>query len=62
MLESVKRSGQGQGIDEYLPFRRQGNVIVPCFACPEPGFNMPDDQWESLDSDFQYAAFSNISL
>lgn len=47
----LKRSGQVHGIDTCFPFRRKGNAIVVCFACPEPGFNVPDDQWEELDND-----------
>lgn len=38
-----KRSGQEHGIDEHFLHRMPGSVMVPCFACPEPGFNMDDD-------------------
>lgn len=38
-----KRSGQEHGIDAHFPHRMPGSVMVPCFACPEPGFNMNED-------------------
>ena len=28
--------------------------MVTCFACPEPGFNMPEEQWNSLHNDLRY--------
>ncbi|PPQ98101.1 hypothetical protein CVT26_003271 [Gymnopilus dilepis] len=46
-LTLVKNSGQAHNIDRYFPLRRPGSVIVPCFACPEPDFNVPEDQWGS---------------
>ncbi|KAF7975232.1 hypothetical protein HWV62_10194 [Athelia sp. TMB] len=42
-LVMLKRSGQAHGIDALLPHRPKGSVIVPCFSCPEPGFNMEFD-------------------
>jgi hypothetical protein len=53
-LTLIKNSGQAYDIDRFLPLRRQGNVMVTCFACPEPGFNMPEEQWNSLDDDLRY--------
>lgn len=38
----LKRSGQAHGIDIYLPLRAPGSVVVACFSCPEPGFNMAE--------------------
>ena len=50
----LKRSGQAHGIDEHLPLRPPGSVVVPCFACPEIGFNMElEDQ--AIDEDFRCA-------
>jgi hypothetical protein len=43
-----KRSGQCHGIDKHFPKRVPGGVVVPCFACPEPGFNMEE---EDLDDE-----------
>ncbi|KAJ7721362.1 hypothetical protein B0H16DRAFT_1335380, partial [Mycena metata] len=38
-LTLLKRCGQMHGIDELLPHRPAGNLLVWCPACPEPGFN-----------------------
>ncbi|KAJ7443174.1 hypothetical protein B0H11DRAFT_1881567 [Mycena galericulata] len=38
-LTLKKRSGQMHGIDQLLPYRPAGNLLVWCPACPEPGFN-----------------------
>lgn len=38
-----KRSGQCHGIDKHFPQRVPGGVVVSCFACPEPGFNMKEE-------------------
>ncbi|KAG6848674.1 hypothetical protein H0H93_014968 [Arthromyces matolae] len=53
-LTLLKRSGQVHGIDIHFPFRPPGNVIVPCFSCPEPGFNVPNDQWEMDDEELRH--------
>ena len=48
-LTSRRQSGQGQGIDEFLPENRYpGSVAVVCPACPEPGFNLPEDWKEKV--------------
>lgn len=56
-LTSRRRSGQGQGIDEFLPHNRyQGSVAVICPACPEPGFNLPENWKDQLkDPEQRYA-------
>ncbi|KAF9536538.1 hypothetical protein CPC08DRAFT_595712, partial [Agrocybe pediades] len=51
VLTLLKRSGQVHNIDVHFPFRRKGNVMVPCFSCPEYGFNVPDEHWTDLDDD-----------
>ncbi|KAF7323994.1 CxC2 domain-containing protein [Mycena kentingensis (nom. inval.)] len=38
-ITAVKRAGQLHGIDQVVPHRPPGNVIVWCPACPQPGFN-----------------------
>ncbi|KAK6984264.1 hypothetical protein R3P38DRAFT_3332856 [Favolaschia claudopus] len=38
-LTLVKRAGQLHGIDTLLSHRPNGNLLVWCPACPEPGFN-----------------------
>jgi hypothetical protein len=50
----LKRSGQVHGIDLCFPFRRPGSVSVTCFGCPEPGFNVPDEQLDIIDEDLMY--------
>lgn len=45
-ISALFQSGQGFSIDKHLNTqRRQGLISMPCLACPEPGFNMPDG-WE----------------
>ncbi|KAK6992405.1 hypothetical protein R3P38DRAFT_2570469 [Favolaschia claudopus] len=38
-LTMLKRLGQMHGIDRLLPHRPEGNLVLYCPACPEPGFN-----------------------
>ncbi|KAF8965358.1 hypothetical protein BDZ97DRAFT_1904028 [Flammula alnicola] len=45
VLKAMMRLGQCHGIDQILPNRRPGNLIVFCPACPEPGVNM-EPGWE----------------
>ncbi|KAF7973122.1 hypothetical protein HWV62_16156 [Athelia sp. TMB] len=52
-LTMLKRSGQAHEIDKHLPLRPPGSVVVPCFACPEPGFNMSLDDQE-IDEEFRH--------
>ncbi|KAK7035593.1 hypothetical protein R3P38DRAFT_3183388 [Favolaschia claudopus] len=40
VLALVKRMGQEHGIDAMFPHRPEGNVVLYCPSCPEPGFNM----------------------
>lgn len=55
-LARLKRSGQGLGIAKHLP-HQSNSVAVTCPACPEPGFNMPDDWQETLSpSNFHTSA------
>ncbi|KAF9024287.1 hypothetical protein BDZ89DRAFT_954844 [Hymenopellis radicata] len=51
-VTGIKRSGQLFGIDRFFPNRPPGSVVVACFACPEPGFNVPDRYWIEIDDDF----------
>ncbi|KAF8952930.1 hypothetical protein BDZ97DRAFT_1670418 [Flammula alnicola] len=53
-LTMIKRSGQVHQIDKEFPLRREGNLAVPCFACPEPGFNVPNEQWGSVDEELGF--------
>jgi hypothetical protein len=60
-----KRSGQEHGIDVHFPHRMPGSVMVPCFACPEPGFNMDEDDdmdEEDIRSAHKSQIFGSCSL
>ena len=52
-LQMRKRSGQCHGVK--YPNRREDLITVPCFACPWPGVNLPDD-WEKTDKDIRLVA------
>ncbi|KAJ7033844.1 hypothetical protein C8F04DRAFT_1183806 [Mycena alexandri] len=39
VLTLKKRVGQEHGIDEFIPLRPKGNLVLYCPSCPEPGFN-----------------------
>ena len=49
----LKKSGQAHDINTVLTLRPQGSVVVPCFSCPEPGFNMVK-VCNSTNEDFRY--------
>jgi hypothetical protein len=49
----LKRSGQAHGIDSILTLRPKGSVVVSCFSCPEPGFNMAEI-YDPANEDFRY--------
>ena len=46
-----KRSGQEHDIDAHFPHRMPGSVMVPCYACPEPGFNMNENDMDDMDDE-----------
>jgi len=41
-LTAVKRLGQAHSIDSLLPNRKEGNLVVHCPCCIEPGVNMEE--------------------
>ncbi|KAK7444303.1 hypothetical protein VKT23_015315 [Stygiomarasmius scandens] len=49
-LQMYKQSGQGHNIDEIMevmvPGWQKRSLIVPCFACPQRGFNMEEEVLE----------------
>jgi hypothetical protein len=50
-----KQLGQAHGIDKCVPQRPDGNLVLYCPACPEPGFNInaiqtPLPQWARYGS------------
>ncbi|KAK7006975.1 hypothetical protein R3P38DRAFT_2554914 [Favolaschia claudopus] len=55
-LTMLKRLGQMHGIDRLLPHRPEGNLVLYCPACPEPGFNSEPNAssiQRTLDGNFQ---------
>ncbi|THU84007.1 hypothetical protein K435DRAFT_688454, partial [Dendrothele bispora CBS 962.96] len=59
VLQMYKRSGQGLDIDEIfqtvVPGWQKRSLIVPCFACPQPGFNMEEEVLEEDEMNLAYA-------
>lgn len=55
-LKMFKRAGRCHGIT--YPNRDSNLLTVPCFTCPWPGVNLPDD-WENTPEKLQQV--SNIS-
>ncbi|KAL1712183.1 hypothetical protein EV715DRAFT_214149 [Schizophyllum commune] len=56
------RSGQCHNIDAKFPYRPKGNIIPPCFACPEPGFNIAYEEWEDVDPDMDHVQLLCLML
>ncbi|OCH85162.1 hypothetical protein OBBRIDRAFT_740373 [Obba rivulosa] len=50
-LTMLKRAGHGHKI--VLPGRPADSLAVPCFGCPSPGFNMPDN-WKDTPKELSY--------
>ncbi|KAF9014452.1 hypothetical protein BDZ89DRAFT_449301 [Hymenopellis radicata] len=51
-LEKRRRSGQAQGIDEFITHRRPGSTSIFCPACPDPGWNVSmEEVWEASEAD-----------
>ena len=50
-LTALIWSGDAYGIK--LPGRPEGDLTVPCFACPWPGMNLPEG-WKDVDERLQY--------
>jgi hypothetical protein len=64
-LTMIKRGGQAHGIDKHFPFRPKGSVVVPCFSCPEFGFNLPPNLYfpagnSELEHLFRYVFQLNL--
>ncbi|KAJ7436964.1 hypothetical protein B0H11DRAFT_1754208 [Mycena galericulata] len=73
-LDLLESSGQMHGIDLLLPHRPEGNLVLYCPACPEPGFNTDpavsatplslrhlNQSQRTLDGNFQCNQFSKNS-
>ncbi|KAI0359016.1 hypothetical protein OH77DRAFT_1502180 [Trametes cingulata] len=50
-LTMVKRSGRRHGV--AVPGRNPEDLTVPCFACPIPSFNLPED-WKQTPDHLKY--------
>ncbi|KAL0058117.1 hypothetical protein AAF712_015211 [Marasmius tenuissimus] len=60
----VKRCGGWHGLDSHFPLRKGGCLAFPCFACPEPGFNV-GESWseeEDVDEEFLHLASAFWSI
>ncbi|KAJ7433022.1 hypothetical protein B0H11DRAFT_1759384 [Mycena galericulata] len=57
MMEMLKRAGRGHD-DSGTRGTKQGELALPCRACPQPGINLPDGwdeiDWDSMDEDQRY--------
>ncbi|KAK0466510.1 hypothetical protein IW261DRAFT_1346638, partial [Armillaria novae-zelandiae] len=53
-LTMYKQGGQVHNMDTYFPSRPTGSVVVPCFSCPERGFNVTDTIMETISDENQH--------
>ncbi|KAJ6492734.1 hypothetical protein C8R47DRAFT_1070284 [Mycena vitilis] len=58
MMEMLKRAGRGQD-DSGVAGTGQGELALPCRACPHPEINLPDGwdkiNWDEMDEDQRQA-------
>ncbi|KAK0474520.1 hypothetical protein IW261DRAFT_1422824 [Armillaria novae-zelandiae] len=52
-LTMYKWGGQVHNMDTYFPSRPTSSVVVPCFSCPERGFNVMDTIMETVSDENQ---------
>jgi hypothetical protein len=52
MMEMFKRAGWGQD-DSGVAGTGQGELALPCRACPDPEMNLPEG-WDEMDEDQRY--------
>jgi hypothetical protein len=54
MMEMMKRAGRGQD-DSGVGGTGQGELALPCRACPDPEMNLPEGwdeiNWDEMDED-----------
>ncbi|KAK0243559.1 hypothetical protein EDD85DRAFT_988135 [Armillaria nabsnona] len=53
-LTMFKQSSQVHGVDQHFPSRPAGSVAVPCFSCPERGFNVSDTVMDTITDEYQH--------
>ncbi|KAJ7113911.1 hypothetical protein C8R44DRAFT_740790 [Mycena epipterygia] len=60
MMTRMKRAGRGHA-DSGVLGTAQGELVLRCRACPQPGRNLPPDwdkiDWESMPEDLRYKYF-----
>lgn len=61
VLIATKRLGQAHGINSLLPHRPQGNLLVFCPACPEPGVNM-ETQWQHTPKSYAHLNQTQLTI
>ncbi|KAJ7182540.1 hypothetical protein C8R43DRAFT_1116179 [Mycena crocata] len=55
----MKCAGRGHD-DGGVAGTKQGELALRCHACPQPGWNLPDD-WETMDKDQRYKYFTELA-
>ncbi|KAF7352102.1 CxC2 domain-containing protein [Mycena venus] len=64
MMEMLKRAGRGHD-DSGVCGTHQGELALPCRACPQPGINLPEGwdeiDWDTMDEDQRYKYFLYLS-
>ncbi|KAF8209732.1 hypothetical protein K438DRAFT_1571533 [Mycena galopus ATCC 62051] len=64
MMEMLKRAGRGHD-DSGVGGTKQGELALPCRACPHPGINLPEGwneiDWDTMDEDQRYKYFLFLS-
>ncbi|KAJ7839911.1 hypothetical protein B0H13DRAFT_1649958 [Mycena leptocephala] len=57
MMDMMKRAGRGHD-DSGVAGTAQGELALPCRACPHPGINLPDGwdeiNWDEMEEDQRY--------
>ncbi|KAF9471316.1 hypothetical protein BDN70DRAFT_939041 [Pholiota conissans] len=61
ILMAKEHLGQAHGIDILTPRRPQGNLLVFCPSCPEPGINM-EPQWEETPMHLRHLNHTLLTL
>ncbi|KAJ7458371.1 hypothetical protein B0H11DRAFT_1737827 [Mycena galericulata] len=60
MMQMMKRAGRGHD-DSGVKGTAQGELALPCRACPQPGINLPEGwntvDWDAMDEDQRYKYF-----
>ncbi|KAJ7127333.1 hypothetical protein C8R43DRAFT_1134828 [Mycena crocata] len=64
MMDLFKRRARGHA-DSGIHGTKQGELALPCRACPQPGWNLPEGweniDWDAMDEDQRYIYFTELS-